>query len=159
MPTKFEKAMIEGHEYIETQEFEEARAAFGEARKLNSQSVEAHYFFAFAAAEEIGSTFLRTLTDKGLSLGGLHITWRDALHTANEAQVTARVEKAYGKQKLIIFKMAAATARHRIASRCISPLRAALTMRPHYVVARELLDKLDPLAATSPLGMVASFLG
>lgn len=159
MPTKFEKAMIEGHEYIETQEFDEARAAFGEARKENPQSPEAHYYFAFSASEEIGGTFLRTLTDKGVSLGGLHMSWRDALHKSNEAQVIARVEKSYGKQKVLIYKMAAATARHQLATRCVAPLRSALTMRPHYVMARELLGKLEPLAATSPLGMVASFLG
>ncbi|OPZ85863.1 MAG: hypothetical protein BWY76_01215 [bacterium ADurb.Bin429] len=157
MADRFEKAMMEGKEYANDHEFAEARAAFQEALRYKGDSPEAHYYFAFAASEETGSKFLATLTEKGISLGHLHIGWQEALHPDNHAKTVERVEKAYGKGKTLFYKFAAANARRQLAS-CVKHLHVAITMRPHYIFARELLEKLEPLAEASPLSMVAAVL-
>jgi hypothetical protein len=158
MVDRFAKAMTEGKEYAADNDFAEACAAFAEALKYKPDSPEAHYYFAFTAAENIGAQFLSKLTDIGVTLGGMHIAWREALDPSFHAQVTARIEKAHGKAKLLLYKMAVAYARRKIATQCMKHLRIATTMRPHYTFAQELQEKLEPLAEASPLSMVAAIL-
>ncbi|HOF89832.1 MAG TPA: hypothetical protein PLZ36_17270 [Armatimonadota bacterium] len=157
MTDRFAKAMMEGKEYAADHEFAEARAAFQEALRYKRDAPDAHYYFAFAASEEIGAHFLVALTKAGISLGHLHMNWQDALHPDNHAKAIERVTTVYGKRKIFRYKLAAANARRRLAS-CVKHLHMAVTMRPHYTFARELLEKLEPLADASPLSLVAAVL-
>ncbi|HOF88169.1 MAG TPA: hypothetical protein PLZ36_08725 [Armatimonadota bacterium] len=158
MGDRYQHAMARGRQYLCAHEFAAALGVFGEALRCNPRSPEAHYSYAFAAAEEIGSDLIEELAVAGVSLARLRTTWREALDERRHAEMCARVVEHFGKQKLFSYKLAVARARRRIARRCLGHLRRALIMQPHYALARELRERLTPLAATSPFDMLATLL-
>jgi hypothetical protein len=158
MGDRYQHVMTLGQQYLCAHDFTAALGVFGEALKCNPRSPEAHYSYAFAAAEDIGNDLMEELATFGVSLARLRTTWREALDAGHHAEMCARVAERFGKEKLFPYKMAVANARKQMTARCISHLRRALTMNPHYTLARDLLERLLPLAATSPISTLVTLL-
>jgi tetratricopeptide (TPR) repeat protein len=148
----FQDVMKEGREYLDLQDWAEARAAFTEAHRMNPRSHDAFYLHAYAACEEIGSDFMTDMIDKGVSVTALGFPWRAALHPKNTDAIIQKILKQYNQQKVHAFRLASLVARARVNTHIVKPLQACLRLNPRHADARKMLDEMLPLASNLPIG-------
>jgi hypothetical protein len=158
MVDRYTTVMTRGQAFLNAADFPAALGEFSEALKYHPQSADAHYSYAFAAAEEIGMDFNEDLANEGISLGRLHTTWREAMDPAHHPAICAVVRRLYGERKCFAYKLAVAHARKQLTDRCLRHLKRTLIVQPRHELARTLFDALHPLAATSPVSALLTLL-
>lgn len=158
MVDRYATVMTRGQAFLNAADFPAALGEFSEALKYHPQSADAHYSYAFAAAEEIGMDFNEELANEGISLGRLHTVWREALDPQHHRDICAVVRRLYGARKTFVYKVAVAQARKQINERCLRHLKRTLTVQPYHELARTLFAALKPLAATSPVSTLITLL-
>jgi tetratricopeptide (TPR) repeat protein len=158
MADRFTTVMQRGQALLADANFPAAMGEFSTALRYNPQSPDAHYSYAFAAAEDIGEAFDDELIARGIALGRMHTVWREALKPARHVQLLREVRRLYGWKGVLNYKLAVARARQQIAARCIPHLRRAIEKQPRHDLARVLLAALQPLADTSPFSTVLTLL-
>jgi hypothetical protein len=158
MVDRYTTVMQRGQALLSDANFPAAMGEFSAALRYNPQSPDAHYSYAFAAAEDIGEAFDDELIARGIALGKMHTVWREALKPERHPAMCQAVASLYSWKQVFLYKLAVARARQQVAARCLPHLRRALRMQPHHELANTLLAILQPLADTTPFSTVMTLL-